>query len=191
MINLLIIQQLFAVGRLRISFLLCLLSVTACVSLQPGQPWPENIPDRKVFQRVYSADKPNSRVQTEAEYLAWVTNFYLGTSLIPISWNQIEADVLLMVVESERNHIGEQLNQLGLLISQDWSKDNGIRKVSSSMLSLWLGVMQVAADQNKQAETLEIIMRDATALLSSALLPGTITSERYEEILGISLFDDD
>ena len=181
---------LFVIKSQRFLAALSMLAMASCVSTVNVQPWPDNIPEIEYFQQVYAADGVNNLLQTDAEYLNWVIKFYIGTEFLPLSWNEIETEVLRQISNDKKTHTRELLLHLGMLISQEWAKNNDSRIVNTSMLSMWGGVLQGAVDQNKIEQTIDLISRDVNGLLSLQIMPETITSNRYQKLLGISVFDE-
>lgn len=167
-----------------------ILIMTSCVSTKNLQPWQINIPDIEYFRQAYAEDRNNNRLQTDVEYLNWVITFYKGTEYLPFSWNQIETQVLNEIENDQKVHTRELLLQLGILICQEWAKDNSVRKVNTAMLSMWGGVLQGAVDQNKIEQTIALIAQDVDGLLSSEIMPETLTLNRYQKLLGIGVFDE-
>ena len=151
--------------------------------------WPEKLPDLAYFEANYKRDKDNQLVQSEADYLGWVVSFYEGTFIAPVGWLDLQSIVVEMAEPDDRLELGKQLTELGRLISGEWAKENDKRVIDSRLLSLWGSVMQFSADPQAQAHAVVLIEKDVSALLSHQLMPEAITEERYEEALGIDLFD--
>ena len=57
------------------------------------------------------------------------------------------------------------------------------------MLGIWGSVLQLAEGPEQQQETIQLISEDVNALLENELLAAKIQDARYEQHLGLRLFD--
>ena len=69
--------------------------------------------------------------------------------------------------------------QLGLDISNEWAKDNAIRKITSSNIIVWGSALRIAAKEGKQLQFLDQIEQDVASLLEETLSSKDIRSDRY------------
>lgn len=89
--------------------------------------------DETWFKARYEADKVNAAKQSWKEHADWVKRFYEGQRFPPISgWSDRERDL----VKRAPQHQGA-IESLGRMIASEWSKDNSVRKVSTSDLQTW------------------------------------------------------
>ena len=151
--------------------------------------WPENVPEREYFESIYRADAGNQLVQSKADYLQWVVSFYEGTLVAPQGWLELQSIVLEMSDSSEPIQLSNRLTILGGLIAGEWAKENKERVIDSGMLSLWASIMQQSIGFGAQESTILLIEKDVNSLLAGELAPNAIVDERYEQELGIDLFD--
>ena len=175
---------------LRNTLLLLLLITLMRCSVTDTIFWPEALPGREYFEANYKKDKDNQLVQSKIDYLGWVVSFYEGTLIAPVGWLDLQSIVLEIAEPESRPELDKRLTDLGRLISGEWAKENNGRVIDSRLLSLWGSVMQLSDDPQVQAQAVVLIEKDVNALLNHQLMPEAITDERYEEVLGIDLFDE-
>jgi hypothetical protein len=166
--------------RLACAFLLFLLH--ACASTPPGTTdvaaWPDNIPDRLVFERAWTQDRANGKVQAEEEYLTWVQRFYQGFNTAP-GWLEMCAEVGERVDPETAAREAPRLVNLGMRISREWAKDNGVRSIDSAMVSAWRGALLEAMYQNDLPGFLDRLDADVSALIAGRLEGDLISLDRY------------
>src|SRR5688500_5857212 len=112
---------------LRIPLFLMLMALLAsCASRSPEPAWPEGMPPRAQFSAEWQRSGPNQELQSEEEYLLWVTRFYTGYNAVP-GWLAMTRQVLPRVPDAEREAISARLFELGGRIGAEWAKDNAVR----------------------------------------------------------------
>ena len=79
----------------------------------------------------------------------WFKTFQEGTFLID-GWQTITEELLANTPASLREHQRKRLEQLGLKIGMEWSKDNDIRRVDTKMLQQWGQALKKAAKKNPE-----------------------------------------
>lgn len=163
--------------------------LSSCASTRIND-WPLNIPPRQNFIAVYEADSMNKAAQTEETYLSWILVFYQGSLLYPTGWQDIESFVLSGGDLQKEAVLQLQLAGLGESIGAEWSKGNLVRLIDNRMLSLWGSILQLAGTFDDQSAAIELIGGDVDALLSRKFNGDTIQTARYEDLLGLELFDD-
>ena len=154
------------------------------------EDWPDSIPQTQVFIVAYDSDEENQGRQSETEYLEWVLSFYQGNLAYQSGWQDIQGYVYEAPAPEAEQELLEQLNLLGIAIGSEWSKHNDVRQIDTRMLSLWGSTIQLAADFDKQKQTVEVIAIDIDLLLNGSLSKQEIVEERYAGILGLELFGD-
>ncbi len=152
--------------------------------------WPDTIPQKQIFIITYDADEENQDRQSKTEYLEWVLSFYQGNLAYQSGWQDIQGYVYEAPAPEAEQELLEQLNLLGIAIGSEWSKHNDVRQIDTRMLSLWGSTIQLAADFDKQKQTVEVIAIDIDLLLNGSLSKQEIVEERYAGILGLELFGD-
>ncbi len=172
--------------RFAVIILLSALSAS-CMSSRILEQWPEDIPEQRHFRSLYQDDKINAQLQSEIEYLTWVSRFYQGWEMMPIGWDDISGSVLVDLEPAQHRYLNRKLSRIGVQISGEWAKDNSVREIDSRMLSLWAGVMQADFSAQYRVRAVDLIAQDVALLLQGALAPEAVDEYRYSEALGVSL----
>ncbi|WP_439509811.1 hypothetical protein [Marinimicrobium koreense] len=167
----------------RLVIALVLGALSGCALFQPDvsrNAWPEDIPPRSDFEALYAADERNQAVQSQEEYLVWITRFYQGWKLYPQGWNDLVPDILAEVDDpDERAELEAELYDAGRFIASEWSKDAETRKVRTRQLSIWGNAMREAVTRGETREMIEQIARDVDRLKAQRLTYSDITPGRY------------
>lgn len=79
----------------------------------------------------------------------WFKTFQEGTFLID-GWQSITEELLASTPEHLREHQKQRLDQLGLKIGLEWSRDNDIRRVDNRMLQEWGKTLKKTARKNPE-----------------------------------------
>ncbi len=79
----------------------------------------------------------------------WFRTFQEGTFLID-GWQTITEELLASTPENLREHQKKRLDQLGLKIGLEWSRDNDIRRVDTRMLQQWGKALKKTAKKNPE-----------------------------------------
>jgi hypothetical protein len=154
------------------------MSGAAALLVDHAEAWPEAVPSRGYYERIWESDARLQQLQPREQYLAWVLRFYSGSFLVP-GWTQREAEIASLL-SPEESRLGEpDLALLGQLISSEWSKPDPIRRISPQMLSLWGKAVAGARDSGQIVPVLERIRDDVRLLLAGALEPTAVTADRY------------
>jgi hypothetical protein len=77
----------------RLTILLALITgLLACTTqskkMARSDAWPEHMPSRTYFIKVYEADAVNKEIQKREEYLTWILRFYNGWELYGRGWTK-------------------------------------------------------------------------------------------------------
>jgi hypothetical protein len=164
---------------LRIPLLLTLIALlAACATRAPESQWPAGIPPRAFFQAEWRESANNRPLQSEDEYLLWVTRFYTGYGAVP-GWLNMTAQVLQRIPESEHDAIEMRLLELGGRICAEWAKDNSVRLLSTRSAGVWRDALLEALARQELNAYLDRLSTDVDALLSGALHNDAIRFERY------------
>ena len=79
----------------------------------------------------------------------WFKIFHEG-NMVAAGWQKITADILASAPVEEHPAQRIALENLGLKIGLEWSRPNNVRKVDSSMLREWGGILKKTARENPQ-----------------------------------------
>ena len=164
------------------------LAFLACRSTDFEQ-WPVDIADRNLFIAAYALDSENQSHQSRREYLQWVLSFYQGSLVYPNGWIDVQAAVLADTLPPERVQLQRRLEDLGGIIAAEWAKHNDLRVIDSRMLSLWGSILQLVPGTEDRLRSIEVISADIDDLLSGDLRAGDVQNGRYEQKLGLELFN--
>jgi hypothetical protein len=164
---------------LRIPLLLVLMAaLAACAMRPPEPPWPPGIPPRAVFEAEWRDSPDNRPLQSQEEYLLWVTRFYTGYGAVP-GWLTMTEQVLQRLPEVEHDAIEARLLELGARIGAEWAKDNAVRLLSTRSAGVWRDALLEALARNELSSYLDRLSADVDALLSGRLHNDAIRFERY------------
>jgi len=170
-------------------FFLILLALSGCATNKPQDPnWPNELPPRAYFLDQYQLDLTNKNIQNQEEYLLWVVRFYKGSDLYPNGWHNITQDIVLKLKNSPTiDNVQAKLDRLGLLISEEWAKNNKTRMINSLHVSVWGNALLKSLEQNETLQLIDRVANDVDDLLARRLPVETIAADRYyvqdEEIL--------
>lgn len=146
----------------------------------PQVEWPSGAPPKPYYARLYENDDANRRVQTATEYYRWVIRFYEGWPMFPAGWRDTETQLLEGVNDERYPIIKAKLSYLGHLVSGEWAKDNGVRRIHSSMLMVWGQLLREAHEDAEKERIIDHVTDDVLALLSGTLDTDVIGLERYQ-----------
>ena len=154
--------------------------LTACASLAPESSWPEGAAPRGYFEQAYREDAENRELQTEEEYLYWVSRFYLGLAMFP-GWLDISDEVLAEVNDAEQDDVRRELYELGEVIAAEWSKHKRVHRISNSAVAAWGQAAPEAQRQGDIEGFMQRLRSDVDGLLAGSIDSREITPERYYE----------
>ncbi len=160
----------------------CTAAPTRSVTTPAQDEWPRGAPPRAHYARLYEGDEANQRVQTKAEYYRWIVRFYEGWPMFPTGWRDTETQLLEGVDEEHYAIITAKLSYLGHLISGEWAKDNGVRRIHSSTLMVWGALLRDAHEDAGKERAIDHVTEDVLGLLSGTLSADAIDRERYQNL---------
>ena len=104
-------------------------------------------------------------MQSEKEYQQWIKDFYKGNFLVK-GWDGRKQEVLALV-KGSKDEASKLLDQAGELISKEWAKENGVRKLDNSDLMRWGNQMKDAGKTSDEAlvKKMEEIIAEVKKLL--------------------------
>jgi hypothetical protein len=154
------------------------LSGYAAILVDHAEAWPEAVPSRAYYERIWESDPRLQQLQPREQYLAWVLRFYSGSFLVP-GWKQRQAQIATHLSPEQARLAEPDLALLGQLISSEWSKPDPVRRITSKTLALWGTVLTDARDAGLVVPVLEQIRDDVRSLLEGHLEPTAVTAARY------------
>ena len=163
------------------SVILILLVLSGCQTIDTTSNWPSNLPDRQLFVDEYNKSFNAGENFIELEpHLSWIKRFYQGTVLYPQGWLKVSDTVLDSLTSvQDKNNVAPRLNDLGFKISNEWAKDNAVRKITSSNIIVWGGGLRTAAKEGSQLDFLNKVEQDVDAMLRGELKAEDIQRTRY------------
>lgn len=166
-----------------------MLALSGCVAHQVKEStWPEDLPPRAYFLKQYQQDTVNKNIQNQEEYLTWIIRFYKGWELYPSGWNNITQEVLLKLKNRQAaNKVKVKMERLGLLISEEWAKNNKTRIINTRHVSVWGSALLKSLDHDETLQLIDRVSMDIDNLLAHKIAVDAIAADRYyaqdEEIL--------
>lgn len=153
----------------------------ACAWLpqQRDAEWPQGIPPRGYYERLYRSDPANQSLQTELEYLTWVRRFYLGSDIYPFGYQDITEAVLGDTSAKRYSVLERKLRLVGKTISGEWAKHKSVKRVTTRMLSVWAQAIQNSVATGRSEAMVDLVAADVRRLLSGDLSPEAVISGRY------------
>ena len=108
--------------------------------------------------------------------------------MYPNGWNNITHDIVLKLKSAPTaDNIKVKLDRLGLLISEEWAKNNKTRMISSYHVSVWGNALLKSLEQSETLELIDRVASDVDDLLARKIPAEIIVADRYyvqdEEIL--------
>ena len=96
----------------------------------------------------------------------WFKTFQEG-NILSIGWQEISAEILARTSPEQRQAQRVALENLGKKIGMEWCRQNRVRKVNSSMLQEWGGILRKTAKKNPQqlAQAITFINQELDAVL--------------------------
>jgi hypothetical protein len=156
----------------------CMVLLAACATRETLPTWPVELPSRSSFQELWRADSANRAVQTEADYLLWVTRFYQGFNMVP-GWLGMTEQVKARLPAEHWQQAEPRLRELGRRIGAEWAKDNTVRKLDTRTAAVWRDALLEALAQDDLDAYLLRLEQDVAALMNGELANDTIRFERY------------
>ena len=100
------------------------------------------------------------------EERSWFKTFQEG-NILSMGWQEISAEILTRTAPDQRQERRIALDNLGRKIGMEWCRQNRVRKVNSSMLQEWGGVLRKTAKKNPQqlAQAITYINQELDAVL--------------------------
>jgi len=176
---------------LRFSLLALAISLlSACQTYRYTDPWPAELPARKVFIDGY-LKKRNKETATEAElayHLSWIKKFYQGTTLYPNGWLTASERYIASIEDSDdKKKVRQRLHILGKDIANEWAQDNEIRLINSTAIATWASAMRTAAETGQQLSFLDKVEKDVQSLINKTI---NVRDIKYENYFAEESFDD-
>jgi len=156
----------------------CLLFTSACSHLK--DQWPDRVPNRSLFIKVYESDRDNRKIQTEEKYLMWVQRYYLGWEIYRNGWLKVTDQLLSQTDNPQQKAIIEtKMHHLGFKICAEWAKKTEHRRVFTRHVSIWGNALLESLDREEPIPLIDRVTADVDALIAHQLDPKAITENRY------------
>ena len=100
------------------------------------------------------------------EEKSWFKVFQDG-NILAMGWQEISTEILARTSMDNRQEQRVALESLGRKIGMEWSRQNRVRKVNTSMLQEWGGMLRKTAKKNPQqlAQAITYINQELEAVL--------------------------
>ena len=144
----------------------------AAVVIDRSESWPDYVPSRAYYERVWQSDARLRKGLSCEQYLAGVLRFYSGSFLAP-GWTQRQARILEDLPPLQARLVEPELAQIGQLLASEWSR------LPAATIALWDRTLKDARDADRLAPVLQRIRDDVRALVDGSLDPATVTVDRY------------
>jgi hypothetical protein len=153
----------------------------ACTSHRTKQDaWPERMPSRAYFLKVYAADSANKKVQTQEEYLTWIVRFYNGWELYRRGWTKMSDELVAQVKDPQQvDEIRDKIARIGRLVSGEWAKKSDTRTIYLRHVSIWGNALLESLDRDQALPLINRVNQDVDDLLDHKINPDVITADRY------------
>ena len=111
----------------------------------------------------YRYDIPETLTPEEK---SWFKTFQEG-NILSMGWQAIANEILAKSSPEQRQELKISLETLGRKIGMQWSRPNRVRKVDTSMLEEWGGLLRKTAKKNTQqlAQTVTYINQELDSVL--------------------------
>lgn len=101
------------------------------------------------FRPGYLSDATNGQVQTWDQYWGWVNSYYQG-NIVSNGWiKETETSLARVADAATRQELLKEMNEAGRLVSREWAKDSGVRKINTSDLISWGNRLSTARRDEK------------------------------------------
>jgi hypothetical protein len=150
------------------------MSGVAAFIVDRTEPWPDDVPPRASYDRIWESDPRLRQSQTREQYLAGILRFHSGSVWVP-GWNRRRSEILVALGPDRAS----DLDQLGFRICSEWAKPESLRRISSRTLALWGDALRNARDPDQLESVLDRIRDDVGMLLQGGLEPSALTPQRY------------
>lgn len=158
-------------------------SLFACSSnriVRQTDTWPDHMPSRAYFLRIYEADAINKKIQTQEEYLVWIVRFYTGWELYRRGWIKMTNELVAQVEDPDQiNEIRHKVDRIGRLVSGEWAKKSDTRTIYLRHVSIWGNALLESLDRNEALPLINRVNQDVDDLLAHRIHTDVITAERY------------
>jgi len=109
-----------------------ILSGVASLIVAHSEAWPEDVPSRSYYDRIWESDPRLQRARSREQYRAAVLRFYSGTAREP-GWRRRRAELLGLLGPGRT----PDLDLLGRALSSEMARPQSIRRMPSSTLAFW------------------------------------------------------
>jgi hypothetical protein len=175
-------QKIALMTRL-LALLILVSSLFACSSTKVARQadaWPNAMPSRAYFLKVYEADETNKKIQTQEEYLTWIVRFYSGWELYRRGWIKMTDELVAQVDDpAQVKEIRHKVDRIGRLVSGEWAKKSDTRTIYLRHVSIWGNALLESLDRDEALPLINRVNQDVDDLLAHRIKAEVITAERY------------
>jgi hypothetical protein len=165
------------------AILILVSSLFACSSnkiVRQADIWPNAMPSRAYFLKVYDADEANKKIQTQEEYLTWIVRFYSGWELYRRGWIKMTDELVAQVKDpAQVKEIRYKIDRIGRLVSGEWAKKSDTRTIYLRQVSIWGNALLESLDRDQALPLINRVNQDVDDLLAHRINADIITAERY------------
>lgn len=163
------------------TLLLIAVLLSACTSHKiTDETWPQEMPSRSYFVKIYNDDKHNRSIQTEEEYIKWIVRFYSGWELYRRGWIKMTDELMAQVDNpAEAKEIKFKIDRIGRLVAGEWAKKSETRTIYLRHVSIWGNSLLESLDRGDPLPLINRINQDVDDLLAHKITPDIITADRY------------
>jgi hypothetical protein len=161
---------------------LTLLMLVGCSTLATKKNWPADLPDRKIFVDAYLDNRQVSSAEPEAieAHLIWIVRFYQGSILYPNGWNRVSEQFIASIdKQRDKKSMAKRVRALGILIANEWSQDNDVRRINNTHVATWGSALRTSAERADQSAYVTKVENDVNGLIDGSLEIEEISYERY------------
>jgi hypothetical protein len=150
-----------------------ILSGVASLIVAHAEAWPEDVPSRSYYDRIWESDLRLQRAQSREQYRAAVLRFYSGTAREP-GWHRRRAEMISLLGPLRT----ADLDLVGRILSSEIARPESIRRIPPSTLAFWEKTLRGTRDAGTAAALLDRIGDEVRGLIDPEPTPAA-TGDRY------------
>ncbi len=153
-----------------------ILSGVASLIVAHAEAWPEDVPFRSYYDRIWESDPRLQRAQSREQYRAAVLRFYSGTAREP-GWHRRRAEFVGLLGPAR----AADLDLVGGVLSSEIARPESIRRIPPSTLALREKALRGARDAGTAAALLDRIGDEVRGLIDPEPPPAP-AGDRYASL---------
>lgn len=150
-----------------------ILSGVASLIIAHCEAWPEDVPSRSYYDRLWESDLRLQRAQSREQYRAAVLRFYSGTAREP-GWHRRRREFLNLLGPGRT----ADLDLVGRILSSEIARPESIRRIPPSTLAFWDKTIRGARDAATAGALLDRIGDEVRGLIDPEPPPAS-SGDRY------------